>query len=367
VLEAKKHPESAPEIIEALAERLAGLDTENERLRDEIILLQRRTPVTTDGDEVKALRRRVAMLQSLLDAEASAEPVMVLVSDRGELARLPLAQVGQLIREARPVLETQARLRLCSLQLARPQDELLLLTSQARGLRVSPSDVPLLMEEGEWPNAIGQSLSDGEWLSAAVTVTRPPRFWTAVTRRGYVQQLIRIGFDRDLAQGNQLLESPFRRDVPVALVNGDVGDLLVLTRWGKGIRFSQRVIAAEGSTALELEPDDEVVAALPLPSDAEVIIVTASGYAMRRDTSQISARSKPGGAGNSLIKAFDTLAVFPYEPEARLLYLTYSGKLVFVPASNIPLHHRVSKGTQMRDFGRDPAVAVALLPGATQT
>lgn len=34
VLEAKKHPQSVPTIIEELAKRLAELDAENERLRD---------------------------------------------------------------------------------------------------------------------------------------------------------------------------------------------------------------------------------------------------------------------------------------------------------------------------------------------
>ncbi|MCP4540309.1 MAG: hypothetical protein GY832_24480, partial [Chloroflexi bacterium] len=134
--------------------------------------------------------------------------------------------------------------------------------------------------------------------------------------------------------------------------------LLVLTRWGKGVRFSQRTIAGQGSIALELEPDDEVVAALPLLSDTHVLVVTAASFAMLRDTAQFKARSKPGSAGKTLIQAFDALAIFPREPDAHLLYLTYSGKLALVPITDIPLHTRSRKGSRVRIFDRDPALAV---------
>lgn len=363
VLEAKKHPESAPAIIEELVKRLTELDAENERLRDEIVRLQRRTPAAAEGTKVSALRRKVTRLQRLLDDEAPTEPSVVFLSDRLQSARVPLSQAQRLAQEGRPALGSRAALGLRCMLLAGPQDELLLLTSQGRGLKMLPSDVPPLVEGDNWPDTEGQRLAADERLTAAAAVAEPPRFWTLVTRRGYVRQFLRIRFDRRLARGDRLIESPFHNDEPVAVVNGDRGDLLVATRWGKGVRFPQRAIAGQGSVALEVERDDEVVAALPLPSDIEILIVTASGYATRRDTRQFGARSRPGGAGKPLIQAFDLLGAFPCQPRGRLLYLTYLGKLALVPMADIPLHQRSSRGTQVRDFGRDPAVAVAFVPG----
>ena len=57
------------------------------------------------------------------------------------------------------------------------------------------------------------------------------------------------------------------------------------------------------------------------------------------------------------------LGALPCEREARLLYLTYSGKLALVAMADIPLYQRSRKGTRARDFGRDPAVAVICVPG----
>ena len=361
VLEAKKHPESAPAIIEELARRLTELDAENERLRDEIVRLQRRTPAAAPSADVKALQRKVETLQNLLDGEKPTETCVVFLSDRLQSAQLPLSRAGQMAREGRPALDKRALLGLRCLLLARPHDELLLLTSQGRGLKAQLSDIPTLSEGDGWPTAEGEGLAAGERLTAAVAVGEPPRFWTVATRRGYVQRLVRVAFDRQLAQGDQLVKSPLRNDTPVAMVNGDRGDLLLVTRWGKGLRFSQRAIEGQGSLALDLDPDDEVVAALALPADDEILIVTATGYAARRDTARFEARSRPGGAGRSLIQAHDVLAAFPYSSRARLLYLTYSAKLALVSAADLSLQERASKGTLLRDLSRDPGVAALLV------
>jgi DNA gyrase/topoisomerase IV subunit A len=366
VLEAKKSPESAPAIIEELAKRLAELDAENERLRADVIRLQRHAPTTAGDSEVSTLRRRVETLQGLLDKDTSAEPSVIILSDRLQSARLPLPEAVELAQGTRRALNSQTLPGFQRLLLpAQPQDELLLLTSQGRGLKVLPTDVPTLPEAGNCRIAEGGELADGERVTAALAVTDPPRFWTFVTRRAYVRQLIHVGLERMISQDDLLIESPARNDALVTAVNGDWGDLLLITRWGKGVRFPQRAIASQGSIALELEPDDLVVGALPLPSDTEIVIVTAGGYAARRDTAQLKARSRPGSAGKTLIQAYDVLGIFPWEADARLLYLTYAGDLVLVPAADVPLHERATKGTQVHDFGRDPAVAVALVPGAS--
>jgi DNA gyrase/topoisomerase IV subunit A len=366
VLEAKKHPESAPEIIEALAQRLVELDAETERLRDEIIRLQRSAPAAADSAEMSALRQKVANLQTVVDnISEGQDPTQLSIfffSHHLQSARVPLSHVRRLMENEQEALSRQAVFGLRCMVPARLQDEVLLLTGQGRGLKMQPSDVPSLAEGGEWPAAGTRVLGDDEQLALAVGIADPPRFWTVVTRRGYVRQVIHITIDRKGNQGALLVESPFHNDAPVALVDGDRGDLMVITRWGKWTRFPHRAIESQGSVALELEPDDEVVAALAVESDTEILVATAAGYAMRRDTARLEARTRPGGAGKSLIQAFDVLGAFPYEPDGGLLYLSYSGKLTFVAAKDVSRHERYGKGTQVCDLTRDPAVALAFVP-----
>jgi DNA gyrase subunit A len=172
-----------------------------------------------------------------------------------------------------------------------------------------------------------------------------------------------------MAQGEPLFKSPIRNDEPVAIVSGDKEDLLVLTRWGKIIRFTQRVIETHGSAALDLEADDQVVGALALDNsaksgDTDILIVTASGYGMRRSSTDVPTRTRPGSTGKALIQAHDVLTAFCVEqtsPEPELLFVTYGGHLVFVPTTTLPLHQRFSRGTLLHNLEHDPAIIVTLV------
>ena len=360
VAEAEKHPEAASSIVEELAKRLLALDVENERLRDRIIKLERRAPLGAESDQVSALRDRVATLQAFVDGEVSDEPFLAFLSDQGQSVRMPVAEAHKLAREEKPALGKQEMLGVRRLLVGRPRDHLILLTSQMHGFKDQFSSIPLLREGEGWLGE-GLELGENEWLTAATAAMREPRFWTIVTRRGFVRQLIRIDFDRRIEKNEPLIESPFPRDVPVALVNGDEGDLLVITRWGKAVRFPQRSIEGGGGVALEMEPDDEIAAAVPLKAEPNVAAATAAGFVVRRGADQFPAQSHPGGKGKPFIQAFDVLGAFGCAPEDRIAFLTYSGKVLFAAVSEIPLYTRSSKGARVFTFDRDPAMAVAIV------
>ena len=369
VLEANKHPEAAPQIIQELAKRLVELDAENERLRGELLRLRDRSPTHGTDTRVEILQHKVDTLQDILQRKESTDASLVLLSDRLQALSVPLLRAQELATEGQSVLDPRAVLSLHSGAWAGPGDELLVLTNQGRGFRRLLADLPLLSDTGKWPAAPDEGLEPGERPTALLATGRPPRFWTIVTRRGYVQRLVRVACDQKMARGEPLLKSPVRRDGPVAIVSGDREDILVITRWGKAVRFAQRVIETQGSIALDLEPDDQVVAALALDGstgseDIEILIATASGYAMRRKSGDVRARVRPGGAGKALIQAHDVLATFyglGTASEQELLFVTYGGSLVFASTQPLPLHERLSKGTLLHDLSRDPATAVTLL------
>lgn len=365
VLEARKYPESAPIAIEALAGRLIELDAENESLRNEVLRLQQRAPAETSSAEAQSLRAQVEKLQYLLKSQALTEPIAILLSDQLNAGRIPLSEVRKMVYEVRAPLDNRAMLQLQGLLVAQPHDELQLLTSQGRGIKQMMADIPLLVESGSWPSGPSPLLSQGERITTAVAFSQSPRFWTMVTRKGFVQRFVRVAFEREMAKGDPLLKGVLDRDEAVALVNGDRGDLVVVTRWGQANRFSQRVIDVQGSLALDLEEGDEVTGALSLPDEGEILIVTAGGYAARRSTADLPTRAKPGNTpGKKLIQARDVLTVTNYSAEDWLLFLTYSGRLILLPTADIPLLDRLGKGTSVEDMQRDPAAAVALIPGS---
>jgi DNA gyrase/topoisomerase IV subunit A len=369
ILEAQKHPESGPAIIEELAKRLVELDAENEQLRAELLRLRQRTPATGAAPRIDALQHKVETLQDLLKTQASGESSLVMLSDRLQALRIPVSRAHELAQQDRPVLGPRAVLSLYRIVHAGPGDELLMLTSQGRAFRRLLADIPLVDDKGRWPAPPEDVIESGESLAAVTSTSTPPRLWTIVTRRGYVERFVRAGIEINIANGEPVLRNVARHDEPVAITQGDRGDLVLITQWGQAVRFAQQAIETQGSIALDLESDDRVIGALTMGDDAglsatDVLIVTASGYGMRREDAHLPTRSRPGGTGKALIQARDVLAVFGLPPEqskAQLLFVTYTGKLAFVPAADIPLHERLGKGTLLHDLARDPAVTVTLL------
>lgn len=362
ILEARNHPESAPIAIQALADRLVELDAENERLRDELLRQRQRTPAESSS-EVKSLRLKIERLEALLKSQAAIEPMAVLLSEQLCSARIPLSEVRALTRTGSAPLSSRALLSLRCMLVARPHGELLLITSQGRGLILLALDTAPWVEGGDWPNEPSPTLASDEHLAVATAVETPPRFWTIATRRGYVQRFVRAAFEREMTKGDPLLRSLLDRDEATAIIHGDRGDVLLVTRWGQATRFSHRVIDVQGSIALDLEHGDQVVSALSLPDDGEILVVTASGRAIRRHTRHLPARSKPGDTrGKRLIQAQDALAVFPYVPGDALLFATFSGRMVMVGTDDVPLVDRLGKGTQVCDLDQDTALAVAVVP-----
>jgi DNA gyrase/topoisomerase IV subunit A len=368
VLEARKHPECAPEIIEQLAARLIELDAQNEQLRAQLALIQSHAQQADGAAELAEARRQLAELRRLLADHLALEPSILLITRTGEAARLPLSRVTRIARDGAPVLGRPTLAQLWGVLVARPQERLLMLSAAGVGREAAVSMLPTLEEGAAWPMGEGHAAPLGgpfeprDPLSAAVVVGEPPRLWTVVTRRGWVRQHLAAAFARELATGLPMAISPRARDVPVAIVNGDPGELMVFTRWGRCARFPQRAISAQGDAALELEEDDQVVGALPLADEGEIVLATASGATMRRSTTQVKARVQPGGPGQSLIQAFDLMAVFLHQPHADLLLLTHSGRLLTHPADLIPLHERIGKGTPVGQLARDPVIAMALVP-----
>lgn len=357
LLEAQKHPESVPQIIEELARRLVELDTENERLRNEALRARRRSTRATTGPEVEALQRRVQALSDLLQQQGAQGTGLILLGEDSAVARLALSSALDQARQRGQALHQQAALGFRSALLAQPAHDLLALTTQGRGLWLPSTDLPSLPKDGTWPTT-QLTPKPGEQFAVAVAVKERPRFWTVVTRRGYVQRFVRVAFEQNLAQGHQLVQSPVRSDEPAAMVDGDRGELLLVSRWGQALRFSQRIIEPQGSVAMDLEAGDDVAAALSLSSDCEIVVATASGYALRRDTASVASRTRLSAPGRPLIQAHDVLALFPYVPRSQLLYLSFSGKLASASLSELPQQDRAGKGTLVCDLNRDPAVAV---------
>ena len=116
------------------------------------------------------------------------------------------------------------------------------------------------------------------------------RFLVMVTRKGMGKE-DPPSASTNLAQRHAGGDQPpgRRRAGGIHTTNGE-NDLLVFTREGMGIRFSEEDLrpkgrATQGVRAIRLRPGDEVVAAASDDKGAEVLLLTTAGYGKRTDGS----------------------------------------------------------------------------------
>ena len=207
VSEATKHPESAPQIIEALAGRLVELDAFNEHLREELIELRRRASKRTDSRQVARLQQQVQNLQQVLEHQSSSGALLVLIADDASAAAVPLPAAQEAATADQTLVDTLAWPGVCALALAWPGDQILLLTNQGRVLALPAADVEPLGAKGANMSLDAQGLRSRERISAALAVRVAPRMWTAVTRKGYAQRLVNAVLNRQLGTETDLVKS----------------------------------------------------------------------------------------------------------------------------------------------------------------
>ena len=362
VQEARKDPASAPKIVETLAERLVELDAQNESLRNELIRLRAGAAEAAATPDTTMLQRRVETLQTLLDQGSTTETALLMISDRGQAVRMPLSQVRLRLRNREPALDRDAVLSLRCLLLARARDEILILTNQGRAACLQLPAIPVLLE-GTWPDEPHIPLEAGEQVATAAALGEAPRFWTVITRRGTVRQFLHIQLRRFLQERTPIVRPASRADEPVAVVSGDRGDLLLISRWGRAVRFPQRAIESQGTLALELDRDDAVVGGLPLVEDSEIIVATASGAVLRRDTTTFTRQTKPGGSAKPFLQALDVLGIYPAASRGQLVFLTYAGTFAIAAPAEVPVQTRFARATPVVDLAANPAVAAVFVPG----
>ena len=85
-----------------------------------------------------------------------------------------------------------------------------------------------------------------------------------------------------------------------AFVTSGNSEVVLVTRMGRSIRFSEDQVRAMGTAArgvagINLKRGDEVVAALPVVPGGELLTVTSAGYVKRTSMNEFSPQGRGGG------------------------------------------------------------------------
>jgi hypothetical protein len=355
LLDAAADPEVAREAIAALHARIREQQASSEALRAENVLLKRAGHVGVSLEAVQRLKADYRELRDFARKGGLDQDVLALVSANGQSVLLPEpAALEQTLtvdmgtasaRDLRP-LHLVPGMRLGSWIALSSAFRLLALP----GLALPVSD-EMRWHESLLPGALG--LPRGEQIEALCALPdTPPRQLMIVTRQGWVRAMAWSSAENVIASG-QALTAGNKGDVPVWLGPADGGDLLLLTRLGRWVRFPIATLEPSGQRAISLEPDDDVACAAVLPTgDATLCAVAADGSIVVVQAAALPAHKNPGAKSQAFVRNWISLATFVTQRNDALVLFGSNGELTVSTLRGLPIASRLSDARPLNVAGQ---------------
>ena len=230
---------------------------------------------------------------------------------------------------------------LCSVDDAQ---NLLLFTSRARVFRHNLNRVPDSPVRSKGEPLFDRLPLEADESLVAVLPERSAGYIALVSASGRVRSLRHHLFGEHMKPGTAMY--PYNDFGPLATAcwtNGD-GDLLVCSRNGMGIRFSEKLIPPQGDWAMRLSGDDAVVGLTSVYQDSNVLVLGADGKGTLRSMEGFAPNKSMGGSGKQLFKSNQVVGVSVVESTDDLFIISGLGKIIRFRADEVPVSEGVVQG-----------------------
>jgi DNA gyrase subunit A len=252
-----------------------------------------------------------------------------------------------------------------ALAMADESETVLVFTSGGRTYRVPVAALP------EAPvRARGQSLrelvnlSPHEHVVAALPAVGPvsrSESVALVSQRGWVRRIRASFFGPSLIQGTIFHDVKEGGPLVGAAWTGGKGDLFIMTRDGKAIRFAESQVPSRGCLGIRLDAADIAVGIAGATADGGVFVVGQDGAGTIRLMSGFAANKAPGAGGKLAMKSDQVVGAVAAAGENDLMLISRLGKLIRFSAADIPPKEGVVQGVACMSLRADEVAAVLAL------
>ena len=385
----------AQAILEMQLQRLTGL--ERQKILDELAELQKtidrlRAILSSEDllmqvivDELRAMQAKYgdARRTEIVEAEGelriedliAEEDVAITVSDTGYIKRTAISTYRSQRRGGRGRLgmKTKEEDFVAHLFVASTHDYLMIFSDRGRAYWLKVHEIPDVAAAGKG-KAIANlvSMESHEKIAALLTVREweQGKFVVMGTRRGIVKKTELAAFSNPRAGGIIAMGVEPDDGVIAVRISDGAGELLIATRNGMAIRFSEADVRAMGRTAygvrgITLRDDDEVVAMEFVRPETAVLTLTANGYGKRTPIDDYRVTSR-GGVGIINIQTSErngrVVGVASVLDTDEVMLITQQGKMLRTAAGTISLIGRNTQGVRLIEMDdEDGAVSLARL------
>jgi DNA gyrase subunit A len=333
----------------------------SERRQIEVMLEELDVLVQRYGDA-----RRTVILDedakevSRLEDAVADEDVVITVSHEGYVKRIPVHLYRRRVTSGKALagMERYQDDYLEHVFVARSSGWILAFTEMGRTHFLPVLDVPESSRASRGQSVyglLGVDRRDRIVTMVPVEDLEADRFLLFLTRQGLVKRTRLREFSNPRSGG--VIATSVRsgdRVLSVVLAEGDA-EVMLLTRQGRAIRFAEKEISVMGRTAqgvkgIDLRGGDRVVGMVLIRRDATVLAVTDQGMGRRTPVNEFPLQ-KRGGLGTLAVPASDKVDPLVNALEVvegdSVMVVAASGQVTRVSADEIPVRGRRTRGSRL--------------------
>ncbi len=215
-------------------------------------------------------------------------------------------------------------------------------------------------------------LGEGENISAFLPVREFKEDTSVVfsTRNGRVKKTDLMAYSNPRTGGIIAISLDDNDEVIGVRMTNSNQDILLSTRNGKAIRFSEKDVrptgrSTQGVKGISLEADDEVVSLAVLNPDETLLTVSSLGYGKRSSVDEYRVQSRAGKGVLTMRttdKTGEVVGVRQVTDEDHLMLITDSGRIIRLRMRELRTIGRNTQGVRLFDIDpKERVVSLALL------
>ena len=382
----------AQAILDMRLARLTGL--ERERLQEEYAELEKTIAylraVLADEKLVLAIikeeilvikekyaderRTQITVMEGEIDPEdlIQEDSVVVTLTHYGYVKRIPRTTYRSQNRGGKGVMGMSTREEDYAekLLVTSTHAELMFFTNRGRVYSLKGYEIPEAGRTARGTAIVNLlQLDGGEKVTAMIPLPkeREEGYLVMATRNGLIKKTGSDEFKNLRKTG--LIAIALREDdelIGVELTKGD-SELMMATRMGQAIRFSESDVRAMGRNSMgvrsiDLAEGDEVISVAKIEEGKKVLAITQNGYGKRTEIDEFRVQSR-GGKGILAMRLTEKTGLMAaqmlVDDDEDIMLITDDGTIIRMPVEGISTIGRVSQGVRvMRVEGESRIVGV---------
>ncbi|MEO8286717.1 MAG: DNA gyrase subunit A [Chloroflexota bacterium] len=313
--------------------------------------------------------------------------VLVTITDRGYIKRLPPDTYQRQNRGGRGIvgMVTREMDAVQHLITCNTLDNLLFLTNRGKVYQLKAHEVPDTSRQAKGLPLVNLvSLEPNEMVTGLIAIRdfkgdgADGAYLVLATRLGKIKKTPLSDYGAVRSTGIIALNLEPDDELAAARLSRGNGDILVATRDGQAIRFSEKEVrpmgrATAGVGAIKLRKGDEVVGmdVIHPDSNASLLVVTTKGLGKRTNLKDFPRQGRAGGGVRAitLIPKSGHIAVARVvSPDDDLVVISTNGQVIRMFTDGIPHKGRPAQGVAVMNMRENDSVAsIARIPRTDKT